>query len=281
MRNYKHCIAVLFYASLVFFCLNRNAQADPATATEITYVIDAAGKIKDRFSSSEALIKVSAAYAELGERDKAAYILSKTIPLVQNTKNELCKAVLLSELTEQYLRMNEIEKAMEKAVTIPFPDSRSSALGKICYAYAQQNQYSKALDMAEKMDDPLLKARALYEIMNLVKGRREVIKIHKILREATSAVRMYFYIILKEDVRKPRNNKPSVAALPEKDETFASIAAAYAQAGESEKAVAVIKTIGDSFVRLKALLGIAQNAKETGYLSGEMKEMLNQTLASF
>jgi len=174
----------------------------------LTHVLGWAEQIKEPFSKAEALIKIAAAYVELGEEKKAKYILHKALNIATDTEDKFSKAILFSELIDKYVSLNESEKAQEIAKNIEFPDTQSEALLRITEGYMQQNQYEKSRKLIENINEPFAKALAISRLLNKFKESQlyvEVLKMQKIIEKSSPQVKEFTLLILTAEDYKIKN----------------------------------------------------------------------------
>ncbi|MDD5155909.1 MAG: hypothetical protein PHF11_05440 [Candidatus Omnitrophica bacterium] len=220
MKEYSYKItAFCCYISLFIFCLvfNRAVYAaaglsggrtasdlkDSSPQAPLTRILCLIEEIKEPFSKAEALIKLSAAYLKVGEPEKARDVLAQALKIAQNTNDPLTKAILLSELIEEHIKLNDAGKAIELAGDIEFKDSRSDAYVKIVNFYIQQARYEKAMQLAGAIDDPFSQSVALCRLIDEFKEKKMYAQtplLRKIIQQSSSETRklipqVYFYEI--------------------------------------------------------------------------------------
>jgi len=123
-------------------------------------------EIEEPCSKVEALIAVFKNHLYFKDYPKAQYVLERAVKITDNIKNPFSKAIILTDIVSQYLKLKKPDRALGVAEKIELQNCRGDALVKIVNTYLQLAQYEKALLIAKGITDPFSEALAFYDLIN-------------------------------------------------------------------------------------------------------------------
>lgn len=177
-------------------------QNNLSPAEPLDYILLQADKINDPYDRCELLIKIADAYVELGEPNKSENVLNRAADLARHKENELERAVLLSEIIEEFITLDKIDTAKSLLQYIGLADSRNDLMIKIISGYLRQNQCEKALGLVKEIYEPTFKAIALYKITETLSQQNlydQLMKAHEALAQ-DSFTQSLGRIIVREEI---------------------------------------------------------------------------------
>ena len=220
--------------------MRRKAEAESSPLACALYVARA---IKTPEIEMPLLIRIAAAYNEIGQRQRASDLLSRTLEMAGAAKEVETREDISSRIAGLYAEAGQFDRAMEIARGIEDPGLKVRAMVEISVRYAELGQgdaasetFTRALEFAGKIEEPGSRQGALLEI---AAGYAEIGEYGRVLEVAQA-----------------------MADPDAREEALAKIAGEYQVARVSDKALKVAGTI--EYFRTSALAAIAGKCAEAG-----------------
>lgn len=213
IKYYSIIIFICLFLALTFlqyaFCLDAkdanlpdislNNLSNNEPLKQLFYIIE---KINEPTLRFEVLIEISIAFQEIKESALAESALLQALNIAHNTKDPALRNIFISTLIDNYIKLGQIDKALEIVKYIDFPDSRKEALLKIIMGYVQQGQYEKAIGLSKNMDDLFSKTILFHRLINWFTEQRvysKIVEVQNMIQKSSPAVKRLFKIILAEE----------------------------------------------------------------------------------
>jgi len=166
-------VRIFFYFFILFSVFSLSlAEAGERTVSFVRkelysdYITSFIDSIDDPCSKSEALIAVSRTGIYLKDHQNARRILGSAFEIVDDVKEQFSKAIILTEIVDQYIKLNELNKARAAAARIGLADSQGEAEIRIMNAFLKSGQHKKALLVAKGIEDPFSQALAFHGLID-------------------------------------------------------------------------------------------------------------------
>lgn len=199
--------------------------------------LDIAENIKEEFNKVQILIDIAVAYFKAGEEDKFSEIISKAYEIVERMEDgeDSTRAVPLRVLADAYIEVGQKDEALKilfqatdeaekiESYAVYYGAAKAHALTEIATTYAKAEQYSKALEVVEKIDGDYAecdKAVALYTISNTYIKAKQIDKALDTLDKALKIVEKQGECFIGGDVSLLEKIAVSYSEVGKKDKTL-------------------------------------------------------------
>lgn len=210
MKKILFPLFFFFCINLALICFCSAFQTESSSYRKIDFpsseplgcIFSQVATIKEPAFRCAALVNIASAYLELGQFDKSEFILNAAAGVAQRIENQLVKSAFISEILNNFIKLNKNEAALDLVQYIPFTDSRADMLVNIVSSYLRQNQYEKAVALIREINEPSFKALAFYRIIERLTTEKlfeELAKIQKLLQQQPPSVQRFLRLILREE----------------------------------------------------------------------------------
>lgn len=257
-----------------FVQLARHALKNKQQATAVSFLsqsVRSARRIRFKNAAARHLVDIAGVYADAGEKEQAATILSKALHLTKVKDFTSYEASIQADIAVGYARMGQVGKAkelidgsLEKVMS--FDVRNENFLREIALRYTRTDQYDKALQIVEGFSNEGLKLDALHQIAvryaedgQYEQGIRLALKIPDLVPQSWSLLEITNVYLeggkLDEAVRTARKiNSP-----PVKQRALSIVVDALIGMGSVDQALEVAQTIEDGFFKAGAFFSVSRS----------------------
>ncbi len=147
IRSRWALLGVVFLAACTSPAPVSETKPSPPKASFIDRLLPEAKAFHDASSQAKALAAVAGAYAEAGDKDKAAAVLSEAVLVLNSETKPAKKAGALGAIASNYAKAGKYDQALELAKGIKNPYDRASVLATVGAQYVVSGQKSEGLKL--------------------------------------------------------------------------------------------------------------------------------------
>jgi tetratricopeptide (TPR) repeat protein len=263
--------------------------------------------INDADDKAEALSEIAVKYAETGQKDKAAQILSQALETVKSIEDADDKGKAFFEVTESYAKIGQPDKAFQmlrfQAYDYGVYSTTNSAykisgvLREIASSYAKAGQkekatqtFSQAIEAAQNIKDGWSKNSALELIVLFCADAGyfvQTLKTAKTIKDESGKLRALFLVLEYADANQLTQALETTKSMKGglwKARVLYKIAAKYSETGQKDKATQILSQALETAKLMKGgrwkasvLSEIAVTYSETGQ-KDKAVQILSQAL---